>query len=193
MKLESSGCLAHLQIAATGTEAQPQFRLGGRVILSTGKRLWRLTMVEQRTTCRSVMEYRETVRCCQWHYDRAQVTKVGPLGGSSLADVVAWNERHAARSMRSGLPPHRYAMFLECFTWAINNNADGNLTYGWVLLNGTKAPLGAPCGGPSMRYSPLDGKAQRTLLTCVDLFLPLLHRLLLHPHWGQYGPPVPDG
>ena len=47
-------------------------------------------------------------------------------------------------------------MFLECFTWAINNNADGNLTYGWSILQGTVPPAGAPCGGPSMAYSPLD-------------------------------------
>lgn len=63
----------------------------------------------------------------------------------------------AARSAAAApLPPHRYAMFLECFAWAVNNNADGNLTTGWALLPGTRAPPGAPCGGPSFVYSPTD-------------------------------------
>eukprot|EP00051_Salpingoeca_urceolata_P016628 m.222144 g.222144 ORF g.222144 m.222144 type:complete len:384 (+) comp18732_c1_seq9:288-1439(+) len=73
-----------------------------------------------------------------------QVTKVGPMPGMNTFVP------HSPL-----LPPHKYAMFLECFTWAINNNDDGDLTKGWVLINST-APH-APCGGPSMRYSPADG------------------------------------
>ena len=83
-----------------------------------------------------------------------QVTKVGPMGGASPAARADWAARRAAAP--APLPPHRYAMFLECFAWAINDAADGNLTAGWTLLSGTSAPAGAPCGGPSMVYSPSD-------------------------------------
>ena len=113
-----------------------------------------------------------------------QVSKVGPLAGSSAAEVDAWEKRHAMAQTRPGaLPPHRYIMMLEPFTWVINNNADGaggesggggtapqarpssarpfrcpgNLTDGWTILNGTHPPHNAPSGGPSIRYSPLDG------------------------------------
>ena len=109
----------------------------------------------------------------------AQVSKVGPLAGSSGAQVASWEAQHALVQARPGaLPPHRYIMMLEPFTWVINNNANGerpsdwegivskdgalacsgNLTYGWEILNGTQSPPGAPSGGPSIRYSPLDGK-----------------------------------
>lgn len=83
-----------------------------------------------------------------------QVTKVGPMGGASAAERADWAARSSAAV--PALPPHKYAMYLECFTWAINNNADGNLTTGWTLLPATHAPEGAPCGGPSMVYSPTD-------------------------------------
>lgn len=85
-----------------------------------------------------------------------QVTKVGPMGGVSAAEARAWYAQRARASSRLALPPHRYAMYLECFAWAINNNADGDLTQGWTLLPDTAAPPGAPCGGPSMRFSPTD-------------------------------------
>eukprot|EP00041_Stephanoeca_diplocostata_P028232 m.793032 g.793032 ORF g.793032 m.793032 type:complete len:218 (-) comp23333_c0_seq9:2635-3288(-) len=73
-----------------------------------------------------------------------QVTKVGPMGAEP------------APPMPSGgvLPPHRYIMFLEPFSWAINNNADGNLSHGWKYIDSV-APK-APSGGPSMRYNPTD-------------------------------------
>jgi hypothetical protein len=45
-------------------------------------------------------------------------------------------------------------MMLECFSWAVNNNADGDLTHGWTEIVST-APH-APCDGPSIRYSPMD-------------------------------------
>jgi hypothetical protein len=72
-----------------------------------------------------------------------------------------WEEAVARRGDGGGaalapLPPHQYAMFMECFYFAINNDPNGNLTQGWALVNGTKAPSGAPCGGPAMTYSPLD-------------------------------------
>jgi hypothetical protein len=50
-----------------------------------------------------------------------------------------------------GLPPHKYVMILEPFTFMVNNNADGNLSYGWIPATGSKAPH-APGGGPSIRY-----------------------------------------
>mmetsp|Transcript_1515 Transcript_1515/g.3944 ORF Transcript_1515/g.3944 Transcript_1515/m.3944 type:complete len:359 (+) Transcript_1515:48-1124(+) len=50
-----------------------------------------------------------------------------------------------------GLPPHRYVMILEPFTFMVNDNADGDLSRGWVAAAGSKAPH-APSGGPSIRY-----------------------------------------
>lgn len=75
-----------------------------------------------------------------------QVSRVGSLPGGSRN----WMKP------ASSLPEHKYIMHLECFAWAINNNADGNLSYGWELLNDTHQP-NAPCGGPSMKFNPLDG------------------------------------
>ena len=91
-----------------------------------------------------------------------QVTFVGPRGGADAAERAAWAARRAARGNSSNnssgagaLPPHRYAMFLECFTWLVNDAADGNLTSGWSVVQSTPPPNGA-CGGPSFTYSPLD-------------------------------------
>ncbi len=75
-----------------------------------------------------------------------QVTRVGPLPGSGGRIAVPHS---------SALPPHRFAMIIECFDVAINNNADGNLTYGWQFIPST-APS-APCGGPAMYFNPYDG------------------------------------
>lgn len=46
-------------------------------------------------------------------------------------------------------------MFIEAFTWAINNAADGNLTSGWSVVDSRPPPNGSS-GGPSFTYSPLD-------------------------------------
>ena len=89
------------------------------------------------------------------HTYNVQVTRTAPLGGASPAEREAWRRRRAAGTARL-LPPHRYVMILECFHFAVNDNADGNLTHGWTLLAGAVAPPGAPCGGPSITYSPLD-------------------------------------
>ena len=48
-------------------------------------------------------------------------------------------------------------MMLECFAFAINNDENGNLSAGWSLLEGTRPPPSAPCGGPAMHYNPTDG------------------------------------
>jgi hypothetical protein len=90
------------------------------------------------------------------HTYNVQVTKVGALGGARPAEREAWRARREAGRAAALLPPHRYAMFLECFHFAINNNDDGNLTHGWTLLPNTTAPPGGQCGGPSFAYSPAD-------------------------------------
>jgi hypothetical protein len=80
-----------------------------------------------------------------------QVTYVGPRGGALPAARDAW----AARKNKDALPPARYAMFLECFTWLVNDNENGDLTSGWSLVQSTNPPGGA-CGGPSFTYSADD-------------------------------------
>lgn len=58
-----------------------------------------------------------------------------------------------------GLPPHRYVMITEGATFAINNNADGNLTTGWTTLGRSYGVPGCPegCQCPSIRFLPSDG------------------------------------
>jgi hypothetical protein len=51
------------------------------------------------------------------------------------------------RSLKPRFPPHLCPL-----------SEDGNLTHGWQIVNGTAAPHGAPCGGPSFRYNPTDGR-----------------------------------
>lgn len=170
----SFGCLVLLQTGVSTTEAPQPCRPGGRLTRhsKSGRLRWHSTLGRQRTMSRLAARVGEDPRLFPFCFALelvlhapSQVTKVGPLGGSSPSEVEDWKARHDLAMSRPGsLPPHRYAMFLECFTWAINNNADGNLTYGWVLLNGTHAPPGAPCGGPSMRYSPLDGGGGDTIM-----------------------------
>ena len=88
------------------------------------------------------------------HTYNVQVTHVGPRGCAGAAERAAWASLRAARGP-SALPPHRYAMFAECFTWLVNDATDGNLTSGWTVVNSTAPPHGS-CGGPSFTYSPLD-------------------------------------
>ena len=53
----------------------------------------------------------------------------------------------------ASLPPHKYVMILEMHDppFMVNNNADGDLTHGWVPATGGK-PFPAPSGGPSIRF-----------------------------------------
>lgn len=96
------------------------------------------------------------------HWQRTMVYNFGQLTHNIQVTAVtappspssAQARANAARRQQA-LPPHRYAMVLECFNFAINNNADGDLTKGWLLLNGTRAP-DAPCGGPALHFNPLD-------------------------------------
>jgi hypothetical protein len=86
-----------------------------------------------------------------------QVTSIGPRGGAGAAERAAWSARRGARSSgsRAFAPSARYAMFLECFVFLVNDAADGNLTRGWSVVEST-APPGGACGGPSFTYSPED-------------------------------------
>jgi hypothetical protein len=94
------------------------------------------------------------------HTYNVEVAKVGPLGGASDEDRTRWEELRALRASSSSsvapLPPHSYVMVMECFSFAVNNDPDGNLTRGWELLSGTAGPQGGSCGGPALTYSPLD-------------------------------------
>lgn len=88
------------------------------------------------------------------HTYNVQVTKVAPPPGLPEHLRASRAAAVAQATAAAGLPPHKYAMFLEEFSWAINNGDD--LTTGWVLLNGTRAPPGAPAGGPMILYSGYD-------------------------------------
>ena len=57
----------------------------------------------------------------------------------------------------AGLPVHAYVMILEIGDdrYLINNATDGDLTTGWFPIPGAKVP--SENGGPSIRYSALDG------------------------------------
>ena len=90
------------------------------------------------------------------HTYNVQVVKVAPPPGLPAADAARLGAAVARGTAASGLPPHRYAMFLEAFTWAINNNEDGDLTTGWEVVQGTRPPPGAPSGGPMMLYNGFD-------------------------------------
>ncbi len=91
------------------------------------------------------------------HTYNVQVTYVGPRGGAGAAERAAWAARAAAGRAHGALPPGTtYAMFLEPFTYAVNNATDGNLTRGWTVVN-SLAPPGGASGGPCFTYNPLDG------------------------------------
>ena len=80
-----------------------------------------------------------------------EVTFIGPPGGSSAAARAKWEATRSA----SAFPGARYAMFIEAFTWAVNNATDGNLSHGWEIIPSNPPPRGAG-GGPSFTYSADD-------------------------------------
>jgi hypothetical protein len=87
-----------------------------------------------------------------WDYARTDVAWNGP--NTDVARV------YAPGRPPPNLPPHRYIMITEGATFAVNNNADGDLTRGWVTLPAANAsvpqcPEGCQC--PSIRYLPSDG------------------------------------
>ena len=88
------------------------------------------------------------------HTYNVQVVKVAPLPGLPAGEASAQAAAIARAQAASGLPPHKYAMILEQFAWAINAGDDP--TTGWELLSGTRAPAGAPGGGTMMLYNPVD-------------------------------------
>ena len=92
----------------------------------------------------------------------------------------------------AALPPHRYVMIMEPFTFAVNNNQDGNLAMGWILLNITEPK--APSGGPSIRYNHLDSKyyvitgghtGEDLTVTNTNISFELTP---LHFHWHPHAP-----
>ena len=89
------------------------------------------------------------------HTYNVQVSKVGPPGGIPGFEVPAWDSSIKKASQAVGLPPHNFVMILEPFFFAINAGDGSDLSTGWVLLQGTKAPP-APSGGPMIVYSPYD-------------------------------------
>jgi len=138
------------------------------------------------------------------HTYNVQVVKVAPPPGLPAQQTASLAAAVAAGTRAAGLPPHKYAMFLEEFAWAIN--AGDDLTTGWVLLNGTRAPPGAPAGGPCMVYNGYvstrnNHPAHQTTTTPKKQTLnqpprppphqEQLRSILLHPHGRQHGAPVP--
>eukprot|EP01043_Picozoa_sp_COSAG02_P084162 COSAG02_NODE_22042_length_765_cov_1.531532_1_plen_238_part_01 len=73
-------------------------------------------------------------------------TDIGYKGKTCNTEVAGLNV-----ASPSSLPPHKYVMILEPFTFLLNNNADGDLTHGWTAATGSKSPH-APGGGPSIRF-----------------------------------------
>eukprot|EP00040_Diaphanoeca_grandis_P030663 m.181823 g.181823 ORF g.181823 m.181823 type:complete len:381 (+) comp32081_c1_seq3:65-1207(+) len=71
-----------------------------------------------------------------------QVSRVNPSSSSSFTSS-------------SSLPPHRYVMMMEPFTFAISNGTGGDLSKGWQIINSTSPK--AASGGPSIRWNPMDG------------------------------------
>jgi hypothetical protein len=70
--------------------------------------------------------------------------------------VVARVRANATTQIANGLAPHKYIMILELGTrYMYNAAADGDLTQGWKAVEGEKPPK--VNGGPSIRYSELDG------------------------------------
>jgi len=85
-----------------------------------------------------------------------EVTSIGPRGGSSAAERAAWAARRAARgSAPPAFPGARYAMFVEAFTWLVNDAPDGDLSRGWRVVQSTPPPRGSG-GGPAFTYSDAD-------------------------------------
>lgn len=80
-------------------------------------------------------------------------TFIGPRGGASAAERADWEARRARTP--PAFPGARYAMFLESFTWLVNNATDGNLSQGWSIVE-SKPPPNGSSGGPSFTYSADD-------------------------------------
>ena len=88
----------------------------------------------------------------------------GALGAKTAHINVRISRVHAtaAHPTPPNLPPHRYVMNSDSDTmrWAVNNNADGDLTHGWITLNSTGNKYFASGGVdacPSVAYVQSDG------------------------------------
>lgn len=103
----------------------------------------------------------------------------------ALPDVGTCNTEVAkVTDSPPGLPPHRYVMILESFMFKVNNNADGDLSHGWVDASGSKPPH-APSGGPSIRheggyYYVITGGT--TVMLCRSKDLGAYHAEAVHLH-----------
>eukprot|EP00911_Craspedida_sp_UC1_P002548 UC1_evm1s1892 len=72
---------------------------------------------------------------------------------TAIAGLKTFNtEATKVEQVASGMPPHKYALIAEEFSFYLNNAQDGNLTRGWFQANST-VPQNAPFGGPSLRWS----------------------------------------
>jgi len=81
-----------------------------------------------------------------------------PFGTQNVQ--VSKVESGAAAQAAAGLPAHTHVMILEHKPnlFALNNApGDGDLTRGWFAVPGVNNDFGAPAGGPSIRWNPLDG------------------------------------
>jgi len=72
---------------------------------------------------------------------------------------VAWSGPNTdvarVRGVPPSLPPHRFVMVTEEGTFALNNNADGDLTRGWRTLSAAEASVPAcpeGCQCPSIKF-----------------------------------------
>jgi hypothetical protein len=88
----------------------------------------------------------------------------GAVGAATAHINVRMSRVHAsaAHPTPPNLPPHRYVMNSDSDTmrWAVNNNADGDLTHGWITLNSTGSKYYASGGVdacPSVAYIQSDG------------------------------------
>jgi len=86
-----------------------------------------------------------------WTRRQTDVTWNGP--NTDIARVYP----SPAHPTPTNLPPHRYVMVTEKgAAWAVNDNADGDLSHSWVTLPASKA-YGGIEACPSVRYLPSDG------------------------------------
>ena len=82
-------------------------------------------------------------------------TDVDPKLGTPNTDIG--RVYRGAHPVPPNLPPHRYVMATESGRpWIVNNNADGDLTHGWITLSDKQASGGSHAC-PSVRYLPSDG------------------------------------
>ena len=88
------------------------------------------------------------------HWETSEANGTIPTYNVEVSRVTSTTKEQVA----VGLPPHKYVMIVELgpdlfFT---NNSPDGDLTKGWAVIRGANSNFGAPSGGPSIRWNPID-------------------------------------